>query len=955
MALSDNSNTNQNFLSTDIYKITNFIDKLKAKYIDVPEETIYLGIYGYLSSIFSNLIQNTAMMVNDYANEAVPTKAKFEKNIISHALALGINNIFAIPAEIDVFLAFSESALKSNMTSANTLNYTDNTFSKIIIDRDAVFYIGADKQYPYMLDYDLIIKKIASSDNSSYSYTAQYDMSNGIINPLSNIINPYLPTLGRIKIDNENLISLRLTLRQMYHSTILKDIIVDNPFESKTLTFEFEDQLAYFYVLVKDKNISSDDSEIYLEPVYEGLSDYSSNNKFINYMFIDEKTIRLKFNNNSYFPKNNVTVTVHIYTTLGAKCNFSLTNTYQTIQNLVSPNYSYNALYYVLRSTSDSQYGRDRYSIEKLKQYIPKETLSRGSITTYTDLNNYFNTIQTDDCKLYLLEKIHNQIERIFYCYLLMKDGENIIPTNTINIQLRKKDFYSSSQNNFIILPNQPLALTFDSTDNFAKKSSVYPIYNNILNEENKAFLYTNPLMIVINKNPFYVSYFNIDVNYTRQLYFEYVNEQSLLQFIAMQFKTYKSTNPVTNEGEIHIELEFSQNIDVDFDLITYSSYSKNNTIEDFEIEDCLVSVYALLYYPTNEQGDTVKPFRYIEGTVKSYDSNSGVYTFDFCLKTNYRLANKNTYMYFNDGLRVFNTIEINNTGGKDIIPEGEVTPSYLYRNMKLKFFFMVKLDKKYGSIYYNEENNLEDICDYIPDISDYTLTNIYTAGDLGLDLFYNYSDIMNSYIELDKDNDTQELLFNIYRVPVVRYSWWNNIQKGETIDLNEQNQKQIDFFKILDYRRKYIENALIFLENSFGIDFKFYNTYGKSYTYNISDTNNIDRVNISLKFEVKFITKEDQVMLPSITTTIKQYIENIDRVEDLHIPNLVTEIKNKYESNLVYIKFIELNNYSELYQSIYKNPELTQDKFADSQLVPEFININTNIDSSIDISYKII
>lgn len=950
------TNSEKNLLSTDIYKITNFVDKLKAKYIDIPEETAYLGIYGYLSSIFSNLIQNTAMIVNDYANEAIPTKAKFEKNIISHALSLGITNIFANPAEIDVLLAFSESALENNMSSTNLSNYTDTSFSKIVIDRDAVFYIGNNKQYPYMLDYDLIIKRITSADGKSYSYTAQYDMSNAILNPFSNIVNPYLPTLGRIKIENETLISLKLTLRQMYHSVIIKDIIVDNPFESKTLTFEFEDQLAYFYVLVKDKNKDSDNGEIYLEPVYEGLSDYSSNNKFINYMFIDDKTIRLKFNESSYFPKNNVTVSVHIYTTLGSECNFSLSNAYQTIQNLVSPNYSYNALYYVLRSSSDSQYGRDKYSIEKLKKFIPKEVLSRGSITTYTDLNNYFNTIQTDDCKLYLLEKIHNQIERIFYCYLLMKDGNNIVPTNTINIQLKKEDFYSSSQNNFIILPNQPLFLEFNSDSDFAIKSTIYnefDSYNNILNEENKGFLYANPFMIVINKNPFYVSYFNIDVNYIRQLYFEYVNEESTLQFIAMQFKTYKNINS-NNEGEIHIELEFSQNIDIDFDLVTYSSYFTNN--QNFEIDTCLVSVYALLYYPTSEQGDTIHPFRYIEGTIKSYDSNSGVYVFDFCIKTNYKLSNKNTYMYFNDGLRIFNTIEKNENGMiTNIIPEGNITPSYLYRNMKLKFFFLVKLDKKYGSLYKNEENTLEDINNYIPNVSDYTLTNIYTAGDLGLDLFYNYSNIMNSYIELNKNTDTGEILFNIYKVPVVRYSWWNDIKKENFNNINEQNQKQIDFFKILDYRRKYIENALFLLENSFGIDFKFYNTYGKSYTYNITNTEKLDRINISLKFEIKFVTKEDQVMIPAITTTIKQYIENIDRIEDLHIPNLITEIKNTYESNILYIKFIELNNYSELYQSIYKNPKLTKDNFSDSQMVPEFINVNTNIDDSIDISYKII
>lgn len=940
MAVSTTIN-NSNIITPDIYKASAFVDQLKAKYIDVPEETMYLGVYGYLSSIFANLIQNTATIVSDYATEAIPTKAKFEKNIISHALSLGIKNIFAQPAEIDVFLAFTESALENNMTVVtDTSGSTNSVANKIIIDKDAVFYIGNEKQYPYILDYDLIIKRILSADGNFYSYTAQYDMDTEGRNVLSNIVNPYLPALGKIKIENETLIALQLTLRQLYHSTITKEIIVDNPFETKTLTFEFEDQLAYFYVIINEKkqydqlesdstlNTNSNVEEIYLEPVYEGLSNYNSNNKFINYMFLDEKTIRLKFNRNSYIPSSNVSITVHIYTTLGSECNFTLSNQYQTIQNLVSSKYSYNALYYVLRSTSDSQYGRDKYSIERLKYFIPKEILSRGSITTYTDLNNYFNTIQTDDCKIYLLQKIHNQIERLFYCYLLMKSNNNVIPTNTITINFKRTDFYLSSQNNFIILPGKAIAQGIN--ENNAKCVTLLNEYQDTLDFENKGFLYTNPLMIVINKNPFYVSYFNINVNYTRQLYFEYINENSILQFVAMQFSVYKDTNAMTSENEFHIEMTFSQNIDIDYDLISFSS--------DNEISSCLISVFALLYYPSESEGDTIEPFRYIEGTIKNYDINTGVYTFDFCLTTNYRLSKKNTYMYFNTGLKEIKT--------------GNDTSSYLYKNMKIKFFFMVRLDKKYGSTFMNENKVSVNVNNYIPNVNSYTLTNIYSAGDLGVDFYYDYSNIMNSYIELQKDNENN-MNFIVSKVPVIRYSWWNYLEDIQ--DESIKKQRQLEFFKLLDYRRKYIENAITLLEDSFGIDFKFYNTYGKSLMYNIDNTTNIDKINLSLKFEIKFVTKEDQVMLPSITKSIKEYMENINKIDDLHMPNLITEIKNKYESNIVYIKFIKLNNYPSLWQSIYKNPIMSKNEFLESQTVPEFININTTINGDPDIQYVIV
>ena len=78
-------------VSTDIYKLTQFVEQVKAKYIDVPDETLYLGIFGYLNAIMSNALENAAIVASEYSNEAIPTKAKYEKNIIAHALALGID------------------------------------------------------------------------------------------------------------------------------------------------------------------------------------------------------------------------------------------------------------------------------------------------------------------------------------------------------------------------------------------------------------------------------------------------------------------------------------------------------------------------------------------------------------------------------------------------------------------------------------------------------------------------------------------------------------------------------------------------------------------------------------------------------------------------------------------------------------------------------------------------
>ena len=237
-----------------------------------------------------------------------------------------------------------------------------------------------------------------------------------------------------------------------------------------------------------------------------------------------------------------------------------------------------------------------------------------------------------------------------------------------------------------------------------------------------------------------------------------------------------------------------------------------------------------------------------------------------------------------------------------------------------------------------NETLNLDDI---VPDLEDYTLTNVYNAGTSGLDIFYDYSDIQNSFINLERIPTGFD--FTIHKIPVVRYTYMNRESRFRYL------------FKQIDKRRRYIESILLLLEDSFGIDYKFFNTYGKSLMYNIENTVNIDRINLKLDFEIKFQVASEHVYIPAITKSIKEYIEDMNNLVDLHIPNLITYITNLYREQIVYIKFIGLNEYQSLYQSIYKNPEIDENYFVETQTVPEFINVNTRPNDTPEINFKIV
>ena len=344
-------------------------------------------------------------------------------------------------------------------------------------------------------------------------------------------------------------------------------------------------------------------------------------------------------------------------------------------------------------------------------------------------------------------------------------------------------------------------------------------------------------------------------------------------------------------------------------------------------VQDCKVKMFMVLY-TTNTDGDEV-PVRYCEGEFITFDESQSSFTFEFKFRTNDQISDIDTYMMITKGLK---------TIGEGINATYAVAP-----NMKAKFFILAKLDTvpTKGRVFGDKEQyNLDEI---IPNLNDYTLTNVYNAGDAGIDFFYDYSDISYSYIDFDLNEISTSYDYEVYKIPVVRYTYMNTEQRIRTV------------LSKIELRRRYINSILSFLENSFGIDYKLFNTYGPSVMYNIDNKTNIDRVNISLYFEIKFQIPSEKTYLPQISNSIKEYIEDLNYITDLHIPNLITYITNTYREQLTYIKLLRINDYGSLNQSIYKNPEIDKNYFLETQTVPEFINVNTLSNDLPDINFKII
>ena len=908
-------------ISSDIYQLSDYINKLQSKFMNIQEDTLSLGMFGYLSEVNSSMLQNSVIMASEYANESIPVKAKFEKNIITHALSLGINKINATPATMDIWLVLPESMVLERMINDNFTLYRD---IRINIE-----------DYEYHLDYDIIIHKQPSPTDNTPIYTAQYD-NKSINNPLSDITNPYLPPIGRISNGNENLLVLTCTIRQVEYSKIYKKILTDNPIENRTITFTYESQLASFDVEVVEGN-----KTIRLTPIYDGLQDYSVE-YFCNYNYIDANTIRIKFNKDSYEPKINCDVTVNLYQTQGSDGNFTYKD--DVIIEPESEYFNYDNMYMLIRPLSDSAYGIDKKSISDIKKIIPKEALSRGNITNLRDLNNFFNSIDNDNCKLYFYKKRDNQLERLYYSYMLFKNDNIIMPTNTLDVYVNPYDFDVSTENSLVLKPGniiqysknmanatiitEPPAIEYDSKGN---------VIESVDESGDPLFTYVNPFMCVINKNPLHISYFLNIINTNKYVTFDYINNKSKIQFISQSALKWKREY-FTDRDTYKLDIPIAQNINNDFGLVQYD--------EQGNIINSDVRVFAVFY---NKDGT---PLRYAEAELQDFDSSEFVYNFRLSLTTNDEIDNANR-------------IKIN--GLYDI---GTTNPTYgfMTENVKTKLFVVTKLPEgRYG---------VDNIDTIVPGLGDYTLANTYEINN-GLDFFYNYTHIMTSALKLYKNDSDRiktilgtssallgrailgysltdgsadrrsallgnallgyailgfdlpnmNVSYGIRKMPLIRYDYINSEERVQS------------FIRELGIRKNYIEYCLEVLEDSFGIDMKFFNTYGPSEMFQIRHDNtvkNIDRVNLSLEFNIKLVNVSDKYIKDYIINDIKEYIEDINEITDLHIPNLITQITNTYREQLVYFEFVSINGYGPGSQHIY-NPD---DDIGTR--VPEFLNINT-------------
>lgn len=879
----------ESILNTDIYDLAESVQDIQERYIDEEDpETLAAGIFGYMADMHATILQNSSITAGELGNELFPQRAKFERNVINHAIYQCIEDINAIPAQISAIIGIFEEDLD---------NYSIS--DRFVIDKDIVFNID---EFEFHLPYDVIIKR-TTLPNNEVGYSAQYDMSRK--NPLSEIVNPYIVAPFRQKYNNKNVIYTYINLMQVYHKTITRNTITNNAVENKTIVFAFDNQLADFYV-----KVTEGDKVRYLTPVFEGMGlEQNIAEDFCYYSYADESHIKIRFDSLSYIPKINAKIEIVLKTTSGAEGNFEYNNEIYPI--ISSDKYKYKRLYTILQFASDSAGGLDRKSVEELRKMLPKEALSRGSITCWQDLENYFNMMNTHLNRLIIQKRVDNQFERSYFAYMLMKDDfGNVVPTNTFDIDLADDDFDIHDNRKFILKPGCYIqykdmdtnrAIILKKTEENADKIAE-------LEENDKInFIYTCPFMMVVTADPLHVSYYLNLVNTVGQTDFTYINENALLQYICTNVKWYREYN--TNPNSYFMEFEFSQNMNINYPLIQVND---NN-----EIQLNRLKVFAVFF---NDGKENV-PYAYAECKYDRFANNTEeAFRYKLEIKTEDNMSDDN---------RIYVT-------GLKRAGSAEETTMLLSPHVGVKIYICTNFNDEYGVF------GRYDLDPIVPGLDDYTVCNMYTING-GLKLYENYSEIISSQVTdiVVEDIYTEHIGFHVMRVPCIRRSY-------ATIESNLAN-----FISNINYKKSYIDYALYILEDNFLIDFKFFNTYGPSRTYTLdkAGTQLIDRVNLTLDFELKLLQNSDKNTKNYILNDIKETIEDLNDISSLHIPNLITDITTKYRESIEYLEFKGFNGYGPGVQHIYRQDFNVLTGTVDVNMVPEFLTVHTDLDMTPDVN----
>lgn len=871
------------------------MDELAPKYFNMDTTNdLNIGLLGYVTELLGTISEDSFNTITNYMNEMFPNLATIPETLHNYGAMFKLNTIFATAAECDFILLIAEDHILEFATESKTSKgvfefYLDND---MIIDVEGI---------PFRPDYT--IKISFKRYNGNIVYNAKYEMVeyDGIYtNTISNLTDPYI-RFKNINFENTKYLQLEIKAHQVTKYSINNNVVESTIINLPKYNIEFDNHLANFEVFYKEPN-----SNIFTQLENKMIGTPPSVKPFCYYKIIEDNKIEISFTSrDNYFqPTYNSEININYYTTLGSSGNFTEYTGNKITVNCSSTKYSYNnsniAVFAIPLATSKN--GSNPMDLEQLRNEVVTRFSTVNSITTENDLQLFFKDFNlTFNSNILFLKKRDDVFERLFSAFILLKNSNNeIYSTNTLNIELKKSDFEISATNNdtYVIKPGK----VFKYKDGIIDTLIPYEKTLFELNDNENNFLYSNPFLIFISKSPLHTGYYLNTCNSSYKLDHEYINDISLVQFISGILKVERDAVSGSNKYKISIKILPSTALDNPI-IAQLIDPDTNEIIEEKDSGSVSLKLYI--------DSSGTKSAYYIDMHLDSWDLLTDTYTYSCELETDdYMMINGSTDLF-----RVFNVYETENNELKQqaLIP---MINSIVH--IEISYRYLNNPDTPVITNIYNTETNPITFINPIKLIRSNTKFISNRDGVIGPD-------------GVETGNT-----FNIIisSVPVV----------NSQLLLN--NSLYDELFNDISTQYDYINKSINLLTNNYGIDVKFYNTYGKSKNFKIGDNGErfLDKVNISIKFKVHPVFGVDETeFVRDIKLFIKNYIENINisGTNTIYISNLIRQLENNF-NKIEYLKFVGINNYNTDMQSII-NTTVDLNSLTKSDrinYIPEYLTI---------------
>lgn len=907
---------------------------------DIPINKLNLGLTGIASEYISQGIEDSFGTASLMMNENFITRAVLPSSIYSEASLFDLGYTFAKPSQCNFAVQlWLDDIIKHATRVSNTLTM------RYKLDKNTKVILGENT---YRFDYDIIIDYQYIDGKTVFNVYYDIDEKNSI----GIISNQYV----KHQVTSIGWLVLFVTLQE-FDRKIDENAVTDNLVTVNSDIFlKWTRQIAgldLVYITPRGERVAMKLKNQYTSPEQDPFAWYS---------FYNDNTIRLSFSNNKGFfqPAFNSKIESTIYTCRGVAANFDSYDrkTGVPVQK-TGDRFEYNSsTNMVALCYSGSKGGLDKGDIEVLRQDVITAHNTVNVLTTDADLKAWF----TKYAKRYgtraeFFKRRDDPSGRLFAQFISITDNSYIYPTNTLTIDVEQSQFDfinnddSGINKEFIIKPGHlweyadydeykvdsygnPVLDTEGNKIYTGKKIQVRDRVRMVKGTEGMAlitddaipqinterpFMFVNPFYIKINRQPSISANYNCLISHT-----------SWPEDIPISSEIFYKFQLATFSVERDLSKKYNNKYKIQVICVPVVSSDKSMKYvegigEKFPIKNN--NLRLILITRTKADGETgyieMTPVELRTGDATLFEATIAVH----------------------DNLRSDMNLEIDldkTPGIKSLITSGTKQGKVFLDSSETSFHFAVMM-KDFTNI---STSNLFDSEDF----KGYVMANRFANDNRSLTL-YKPMTMMRSLIAFAGQNNDYKVRSSL--IPFLRY------------DVPLDADKMSYFIRAFGDQYEAMEPVLKQLDGNSSIDFKLFNTYGRSNNYYIGpqdgsdvlwDSNILlDNVYVKMRFRMGVYDRSLYGQtVAAVVKEIKTCFESLDsgQTSDVHISSIIHAIKENHP-NVNYIRFLGFNDYDANKQSIFtKYDDISELRGDQLQVhVPEMIRVDS---SSIEIKEEV-